>query len=60
MELKNANSKILKDTIKDILENEVKDAEMLYRCRMSLRQGASILDMQNEKQVIHQEQILSG
>ena len=44
-----------KDTIKDILENEVKDAEMLYRCRMSFRQGASIVDMQNDEQSIIQE-----
>lgn len=44
-----------KDTIKDILENEVKDAEMLYRCRMSFRQGASIIDMQNDEQSIIQE-----
>lgn len=44
-----------KETIKDILENEVKDAEMLYQCRMGFRRGIGFLDMQYDEQSIIQE-----
>lgn len=44
-----------KETIKDILENDVKDAEMLYQCRMGFRRGIGIFDIQNDGQSIIQE-----
>lgn len=44
-----------KETIKDILDNDVKDAEMLYRCRMGFWQGIGIIDMQNDNHSIIRE-----